>query len=219
MGGGLTPVIFDLDGTLIHSAPDLHRAANDVLAEEGIAPIPLETVISFVGSGVPKLVERMIDHVGLPMARHGEIVTRYLAAYEAAPTALTLPYPGVRAALDALQRAGHPLGICTNKPEAPTRAILTALDLAGYFSVVVGGDTLPQRKPDPAPLRAAMSGFDAEKAIYVGDSEVDAATAQTAAVPFLLYSGGYRKTPVDTLPHDAVFDAFDALPALVAGQT
>lgn len=208
-------IVFDLDGTLIDSAPDIHAAANKMLTEEGIAPLDLATITSFIGNGLPHLVKLVMETTGLDMDRHADLSARVLAHYNAASSDLTVPYPGLLSALAALAAQGHAMGVCTNKPEEPARAVLRDLDL-GPFDVVIGGDSLPQRKPDPAPLHAAFDALGSGPVVYVGDSEVDAATAHAAGVPFLLFTEGYRKTPVDQLPHWATFDHFDALPDVVA---
>lgn len=208
-------VVFDLDGTLIDSAPDIRAAANRMLAEQGIAPLDLPTIVSFIGNGLPKLVERVMARTGLDMARHEELTAVTLAHYNAAATDLTRPYPGVVDALEVLQAAGHVLALCTNKPEAPARLILRNLRLERYFNGVVGGDTLDVKKPDPAPLLHIIRRLGDGPAIYVGDSEVDAETAQRAGVRFALFSQGYRKTPVEAIPHDDLFDDFTALPGIV----
>ncbi|QYK40702.1 MAG: phosphoglycolate phosphatase [Paracoccaceae bacterium] len=209
-------VIFDLDGTLIDSAPDIHAASNRVLAEQGFPPLTLPQVRSFIGKGVPHLVERLLDASGDDPAgpRFAAMVASFTAGYEDA-VGLTRPYPGVVAALDRLAATGCALGICTNKPHAPTLAVLRHLDLLDRFGVVIGGDSLPRRKPDPAPLRAAAQALGRDRVIYVGDSEVDAETAANAAMPFLIYTEGYRQAPLAALPHDAAFADWGALPALV----
>ncbi len=214
---GPAAVIFDLDGTLIDSAPDIHRVANLVLAGEGLGAITLAEARSFVGNGLPVFVTRMLAARGTApdAARHGRMVARMLALY-AESHDLTRLYPGVRAALDALAAAGHRLGICTNKPEAPARAVLGHFGLDGVFAVVVGGDTLAARKPDPAPLHHAVGRLGGGPALFVGDSEVDAETAAAAGVPFALFAQGYRKAAIDTLPHQALFRDFAELPALAA---
>lgn len=209
----LPAIVFDLDGTLIDSVGDIHANLNRVLTERGLRPLSRARVQSFVGNGVPTLIRRTMDHLGLDPADRADLTARFLHLYENDLT-LTKPYPGVIAALEALRAAGHPLGICTNKPEAPTKAILDHLDLARFFPVVIGGDSLPQRKPDPAPLLATAKAI-GRTILFVGDSEVDCETAQAAAVPFLLYTRGYRKSPVSALPHRAKFNAFTRLPGLV----
>ncbi|MFN4154464.1 MAG: phosphoglycolate phosphatase [Paracoccaceae bacterium] len=209
-------VVFDLDGTLIDSAPDIHAAVARMLEGEGRAALDLATVTSFVGNGLPKLVERVVGRVGLDMAHHPRLTKATLDHYNAASSDLTRPYPGVVAALEVLLGEGHAMAVCTNKPEAPARAILRDLGLERFFSVVIGGDSLAVTKPDPAPLHACIAALGGGPTIYVGDSEVDAATAQAARVPFALFTEGYRKTPVAELPHDAVFADFHGLPALLA---
>ncbi len=210
-------VIFDLDGTLIDSAPDIHAAANLVLRAEGLEEQTFAQVRSFIGRGVPHLIRQLLIAAGhgADDARHARMTERFVAGYEDA-VGLTLPYPGVAMALTTLRAAGHPLGICTNKPEAATRAVLAHLNLDGPFSVTVGGDSLPVRKPDPAPLHLAVAKLGQPKAIFVGDSEVDAETAQAAGLPFLLFTEGYRKSPVEALPHAARFSHHADLPGLVA---
>jgi len=206
-------VVFDLDGTLIDSAPDIRSAANKMLAEQDIAPLDLPTIISFIGNGLPKLVERVMDRTGLDSARHDELTAVTLAHYNAATTELTHPYSGVAAALEDLVQQGHQLALCTNKPEEPARAILRDLQLETYFDAVVGGDTLPVKKPDPAPLLHLIP--EGSRGLYVGDSEVDAETARRAGVRFALFTEGYRKTSVSTIPHQDRFSDFSALPGIV----
>lgn len=208
-------IVFDLDGTLIHSAPDIHAACARMLEEEGIAPLDLATITSFVGNGLPHLVKLVIGATPLDMADHAALSQRVLDHYNAVSGELTRPYDGVLAALDALAAQGHRLGVCTNKPEAPARDILRLMGL-DRLDCVIGGDSLPQRKPDPAPLHHAFQALGEGPALYVGDSEVDVETAHRAGVPFLLFTEGYRKTPIAELPHHASFDDFAGLSALVA---
>ena len=208
-------LIFDLDGTLIDSAPDIHAAANRMLAGEGVEPLDLPTITSFIGNGLPKLVERVMAARGMDPVRHKMLTQITLDHYNADATTLTRPYPGVPQALQALEAAGHRLALCTNKPEAPARAVLADLGLAGHFPVIVGGDTLAVNKPDPAPALACVEAMGGGAAAYVGDSEVDAETAQRAGLPFYLFTEGYRKSPVAALPHKAAFADFADLPALI----
>ena len=211
-------ILFDLDGTLVDSAPDIHAGVAALLAEDGLPPLSFEAIRSFIGGGVPVLMDRVMQALGMPgdANRHAEMVARFTARYEHAPDGLTKPYPGVVAALDALAAKGLPIGLCTNKPEGPTRTLLSDLGWGARFSCLVGGDTLPLRKPDPAPLFEAITRIGGGPVLFVGDSEVDAETAQAAGVPLLLFSGGYRKTPVSDLPHLATFDHFKDLPGLIA---
>lgn len=209
-------LVFDLDGTLVDSAPDITAAVNRMLASEDQAPLDLATVTSFVGNGLPHLVARVIDHLGLDMARHDALTTRTLAEYNRSASSLTRPYPGVIDTLDLLTSQGAAMGICTNKPKEPARHVLSDLGLARFFDVIIGGDSLTTRKPDPQMLHAAFAALPDLPRLYVGDSEVDAETARNAGVPFLLFTEGYRKSPVAALPHQAAFGAFADLPGLVA---
>ncbi|MBE0453518.1 MAG: phosphoglycolate phosphatase [Roseovarius sp.] len=208
-------IVFDLDGTLVDSAPDIAAAANRVLSEMDHAPLPVPLLTSFIGHGIPRLVGRVIEHLTLDPAQHKAMTTRMLAHYTERPADLTRPYPGVVAALEALRDTGHVMGVCTNKYRGLSVQVLDALGLSAFFEVVIGGDCLPQKKPDPAPLRAAFAALDATPLLYVGDSEVDAETAHAIALPFGLHTGGYRSTPVEDLPHSFAFDHFSSLSGLV----
>ncbi|WP_349252175.1 phosphoglycolate phosphatase [Actibacterium sp. MT2.3-13A] len=209
-------VIFDLDGTLIDSAPDIHAAANRMLAEIGQEALSYDAIRGFIGNGVPVLVERIMRARGLGAEGHAALLDIFMRHYNADPATLTRLYPNVRGVLEGLADGGARLGLCTNKPEGPTREILKIFDLDRLFEVVVGGDTLPVKKPDPAPLQAAAQALGRERSVYVGDSEVDAETAARAALPFALFTEGYRKSPVAELRFDAAFADFTDLPGIVA---
>lgn len=210
-------LVFDLDGTLIDSAPQIHAAANIVFGNKGLPPFPQETVRGFIGNGVGVLVERLMAHQCLAEDEklHAELVARFINIYEEAFDLTTL-YPGVSTTLPHLASLGHRLAICTNKPEGPTRAVLRHFGLTDLFPVLIGGDTLPQRKPDPAPLLAALRALGPGPALFIGDSEVDAETARAAGVPLALFTQGYRKTAPEALGAKLIFDDFAALPRLIA---
>jgi phosphoglycolate phosphatase len=210
-------IVFDLDGTLIDSAPDLRHAANAVLAAEGLAPVTLAEVHGFIGHGTPVFVSRMMARAGLPEdpVLHRRLHDAYLAAYESAFRDTRL-YPGVEEALAALTGAGWAIGLCTNKPAAPTRAALAHFGLEGVFGAVVAGDDMAERKPHPAPLHAAFERLGGGARVYVGDSEVDAETAERAGVPFILFTRGYRRSPPRAIPHRARFADWGRLPGLAA---
>jgi phosphoglycolate phosphatase len=209
-------IVFDLDGTLVDSAPDIRAHASAILAREGAAPLTIDETRRFVGNGAAAFVARMRAARGIPDTEQARLLAAFHAGYDAAVD-LTLPYPGVLPALDALAEAGHRLGICTNKPLAPCRALLAHLGLLDRFAVTIGGDSTPVVKPDPAPLRAAFAAMGEGPMLYVGDSEIDAEAAARAEVPFLLFTEGYRRSPPDAIPHDAAFADFAALPARAAG--
>lgn len=214
----MSTIVFDLDGTLIDSAPDIRAAANTMLAGEGQEPLDLATIISFIGNGIPHLVKLVMEVRGLDMSRHEALTTVMLSQYKTGDDSLTTLYPGVREVLETLHGDGHALGLCTNKPLAPTREILDQFGLTDLFSAVIGGDSLATRKPHPDPLLATFRELGGN-GLYVGDSEVDAETAQRAEIPFALFTEGYRKTPVSLLPHKWSFSEFSALPAIVTSAT
>ncbi|MCU0827165.1 MAG: phosphoglycolate phosphatase [Tabrizicola sp.] len=210
-------LVFDLDGTLIDSARQIEDSANKVFLANGLAAFPQGVVRGFIGNGVKTLVGRLMAYQGLSpdAALQTDIVRDFIRIYEEAFDLTTL-YPSAADALMALSATGHRLAICTNKPEGPSRAILRHFGLAKLFPVVIGGDTLPQHKPDPAPLLAALGALGAGKALFVGDSEVDADTAHAAGIPLALFTGGYRKSEPDRLGAKLIFDDHAALPRLIA---
>ncbi len=207
-------IVFDLDGTLIDSAPDIHGIANALLLVEGHEPLSLAQARDFIGNGANVFVQKMRIARGIDETEQDRLLASFIDRYDDAVD-LTVTYPGVETALKALHGKGYSLGICTNKPVRPTKAVLNHLGLAHYFSTVWGGDSLPVHKPDPTPLNAAFDALPAGAELFVGDSDVDAETAQRAMVPFLLFTEGYRKSPVDDLPHTASFSQFGQLPDLV----
>jgi phosphoglycolate phosphatase len=204
-------LVLDLDGTLVDSVPDLAACANAVLAERGAAPLGEDEVRHMVGDGIAALVARALAARGLQPDASAK--RRFLDLYLAAPTARTRPYPGVPETLDELRRRGARLAICTNKPEAATRAVLAGTGLLGFFEAVLGGDSLPVRKPDPGHLLGALArlGADPGEALMIGDGENDAAAAKAAGVPVVLMRYGYSRVPVESLGADAVLDRFPAL--------
>jgi phosphoglycolate phosphatase len=209
-------VVFDLDGTLIDSAPDIHAAANLLMDRHGFARFTPAETRSFIGSGVPHFIDRCLRarDRAQDAALHAQLVEEFMADYETSVT-LTEVYPGVPEALARLASDGVPMGLCTNKPQGPARAVLRHLRLSEHFPVIVGGDSLPVRKPDPAPLRAAIEAVEGHDVIFVGDSEIDAETAQRAGVPFALYTEGYRKTGVAAIAPAGAFSDFADLPGMV----
>ena len=211
-------VVFDLDGTLIDSGPDLARLLNKVLIEHGRSAVDPAQVRGFVGDGLAKLVERGFEATGgcAPDQLQGAI-RRCIECYEAEPALLTRLYPGVPETLRRLKEEGRQLAICTNKADRVTHAVLRALGLDGFFGAVIGGDTLAVRKPDPAPLRAAIArlGIPADEAIMVGDNEHDAATARAAGIPCVLVSYGYARAPLASLAAAATIERFADLSAVL----
>jgi phosphoglycolate phosphatase len=211
-----TALIFDLDGTLVDSVPDLAAAVNAVLAEHGLEPLSEPEVAGMVGDGVIALVERALLARGGGVAL-GPAVERYVALYEANATTLTRPYPDVPEVLAELARAGVGLAVCTNKPEHATRAVLDGLGLARFFPVVLGGDSLTARKPDPAPLLAALDrlGAAAGESAMIGDHRNDVLAARAAGTRVIFARYGYGLATLRELAPDAMIGSFAELPRVL----
>ena len=209
----LDTIIFDLDGTLVDSAPDMHAAANRTLARDGRPPISLVQTRLFIGDGVPRFVERTFEASGPPLSGNplAAAVTDFLCDYEKNAAVLTRPYSGVVETLKILKVRGHRLGLCTNKPQVASENLLRDLDLAGFFECVGGGDRYPVRKPDPGHLLGVLAEMDVapDNAIMVGDNEHDAETARAAKVRFVLVPYGYARAPLAEIPADFQVDRFD----------
>ena len=175
-------IAFDLDGTLIDSVPQIADCVNTALATRGAGPLTQRTVQGFVGKGLPALVRQVARELRLPEADtdplHGEI----LALYTRVETPASALYPGVRAALAVLRDEGHSLAICTNKPHAATLKCLADTGLTLLFDRVIGGDSLPVRKPDPAPLNKALKAMGCTTALMFGDTVDDCRAAVAAGV-------------------------------------
>lgn len=191
--------IFDLDGTLVDSAPDIAAALNAVLAEDGLPAHPLSAVLTMVGHGVGKLIERGYAAHGKALDQAG-IETRYqrfLAVYD--PIATTRLYAHAKELLAALHDSGMAIALCTNKPERPARAILEGLDIAKYFQVIIGGDSGYGRKPSPRPVEAVLQALQVPpaEALFVGDSAADLCAARAAHCPVALLKDGYQNMPLN----------------------
>jgi phosphoglycolate phosphatase len=209
-------VIFDLDGTLADTAPDLAAALNHVLVGLGRTPVPAEDVRRMVGHGVRVLLrnglaatgevsEALIDR-GFPI---------FFEYYEQHIADDSRAFDGVESALDALAAQGATLAICTNKPELLARDLVAALGWQDRFAAIVGGDTLPQRKPDPAPVHETIRQAGGGRAIFIGDSISDTDAARAARIPCVALTFGYSDRPADQLGATALIDHFDQLiPAL-----
>lgn len=206
-------VIFDLDGTLVDTAPDLMRATNHVLASRGRRTISLDEVRVFVGHGARALLTRGLAATGgLPEGYDVEPDYReFVSFYSANIAGGSQMFPGLLPLLDRLKAEGYGLGVCTNKLEGLSVQLLEALDLAKYFGSVIGPDTLGVAKPDPRPFREAVARLklDAPAAIMVGDSETDILTARNAGVPVIGVPFGYTPRPVEEFGPDRMIQHFD----------
>ncbi len=208
--------LFDLDGTLVDSAPDLHATLNVILEEEGLAPVTLDAVRAFIGEGARRLLERSLEAQGEPAepARLDRLLKRYLAYYGSHIADHSQVYPGVRETLVTLQAAGAGLAVVTNKFEHLARQVLEALELSAFFPVVLGGDSLPERKPSAAPLLEACVRLAAapEATLMVGDSRTDIAAARAAKISVLCVPYGYNHgEPIEAAGADGIIPDLSAL--------
>jgi phosphoglycolate phosphatase len=197
-------VLFDLDGTLIDSAPDIAGALNDLLTEEGRHPYVLAEVRRMVGEGVHRLIEKAFGETG----RTDILADRFVELYNPRASLLTQPVEGAFAALDAFRAAGIPMAVCTNKPDESALQVLSDLDLLPYFSVVLGGTCGLPKKPDPAILLEAARrlGVKAAECLMIGDALPDVDAARAAGMPVWLVRSGYGAIPADELEADRIMD-------------
>jgi phosphoglycolate phosphatase len=215
-------VVFDLDGTLIDSAPDLCALVNEMLAEVGRPGLDLAEVRRMIGDGARALLERGLRASGgVPQTVDLDaLFAEFLRRYARMPVRPGQVHNGVVRMLEALTESGVRLGLCTNKPQEPTDRLLAALGLARLLTVAIGGDALPVRKPDAGHLLAVLArlGVEVAAAALVGDSRTDLLTARATGVPCILVSSGYTPIPARDLGADRVIDHMgelgDALAAL-----
>jgi phosphoglycolate phosphatase len=212
-------IVWDLDGTLVDSAPDLATALNTVLDMRGFAVHSLDTVRTMIGNGVPKLIERGFNAIGMRLEPEQleQLIPIFVKVYSNCATEQTRPYPQIVKTLEQLQAMNIPMGVCTNKPEALSRQILEGLGLSKYFSSVVGGDTTSTRKPDPLPLLRCLEELVTEPkaGMMIGDSTVDVDAARAAGVEVGVVPWGYRSIPVENLGADFILEDPTELPKLI----
>jgi phosphoglycolate phosphatase len=209
-------VLFDLDGTLVDTAADLAGAVNRALKTIKRPPVPIDVVKSMIGGGFPNLVMKALEHTGgpLPEAQLAPFVEKSRDDYEAHVADSSKVYPGVMEALRALSMRGTRMGVCTNKPSGPSKKLLAALGLDKHISVLVGGDSLPVKKPHPKMALETLKRLNAtiDNAVLVGDSETDLKLARAAQLPVILVEGGYTDRPVKSLGADLVIRTLAQLP-------
>jgi phosphoglycolate phosphatase len=212
-------VAFDLDGTLVDTAPDLIGVLNVMLAEHGLPPVPLEASRHLVGGGARYLLEHGFREAGASFdaSKAPLMVDHFVSLYLDRIAQESRPFPGVEAVLDEFKARGAKLVVCTNKRTGLSLALLGALKLIDRFDVIAGPDSVSVRKPDAAHLNEAirMAGGDPARALMVGDSDTDFNTARNAGVPIVLVSFGYSEIAIDTLDADALIDSFTELPEIV----
>lgn len=213
-------IAFDLDGTLVETAPDLIGTLNVMLGERGLRPVPLEAARHLVGLGARVMLEHGFREAGAAFdpADMPLMLNRFIELYRDRIADESHPFPGVVEALDDLEAQGARFVVCTNKLTDLSIELLDRLGLLPCFAAVVGPDAVSRRKPDPAHLIEALrkGGGDPARAVMVGDSINDILPARAAGVPVIAVSFGYTETPPADLGADALIDRFDQLPAVVA---
>ncbi len=213
-------IVFDLDGTLVETAPDLQAVLAAVLAEIGVPAPSLDEVRQMVGDGARTLVRRGLESAAVSFDERllDRLFDRFLEIYTARPCQSSHVYPGVHEALGRLAARGLRLAICTNKPQRPAETLALMLDLIPPIEVILGGDALAFRKPDPRHLGAILErlGAGPDDAVMVGDSRTDLLTARAAGVRCLLVSFGYTSVPARELGADGVIDRFEQLDGALA---
>lgn len=208
-------LLFDLDGTLVDSVPDLCASLNEVLRAHGYPPLSPDEVRPMIGDGVPTLVARGFAARGGTQAEAAAAMPHYIAHYEANATRATRPYPAVAETLALLRRRGYRTAICTNKLQRASEVMVRDLGLAPLFDGIAGGDRFPVRKPDPGHLLGLIDTLGGEpgRAAMIGDSENDAAAAHAAGLALVLMGYGYARTDPASLGAARVLARFDELPA------
>lgn len=205
-------IVFDIDGTLIDTAPDLTNALNHALMARGREPLPAASVRAAVGRGARVMIERALAFTAAEEDVEA-MLADFLVHYEANIAAESRPFPGAIAVLERLTAAGAKLAVCTNKREHLTRLLLQALEIEYFFGGIAGRDTFEVSKPDPGHLLGAIPLTDGEpsRAVMIGDSAVDIQAARGASVPSILVDFGYCPPPPEGPQPDAVIGHFDAL--------
>lgn len=217
----LEAVIFDLDGTLVDTAPDLTRSTNHVLESEGLAPVSDSAVRSMVGHGARMLIKRGFAHHGVSLsdAKLETLYERFVAYYSDNIATASAPFPGVIALIEQLAARGIKIGICTNKLEALSVSLIQALGISRHFGAIVGPDTIGIAKPDPAPYRETLRQLGVSgPSLMVGDSETDILTARAAGVPVIGVTFGYTPKPVHEFAPDHVIGHFDEMWPILAAR-
>ncbi|HEX2430196.1 MAG TPA: phosphoglycolate phosphatase [Aestuariivirgaceae bacterium] len=213
--------IFDLDGTLIDTAPDLTRATNHVLSSQGRRAISVAELRPFVGRGARRMIERGFAATGTPAPPDlvDSLYDAFIAYYTENIAVDSRPFPGTLELLDRLEEAGVKLGICTNKQERLSLRLMDGLGLTQRFGAIVGADTIGISKPDPAPYREAVArlGATGGGSVMIGDSETDILTARAAGVPVIAVTFGYTDRHVAEFNPDHAVDHMDHVWPAIAG--
>jgi len=212
-------VVFDLDGTMIHTAPDLIRATNHVMAGSGLPPAPAEIITPAVSGGARAMITAALHHAGHPpdSIEMDPLLDMFSQFYIANIAEESHPFPGLIDSLDYFAAARVFLGVCTNKRQANADLLLQTLKLDGYFAVVLGADALAVRKPHPDHVLTTIArlGGDPARAVMVGDSAPDIEAARAAGIPAIAVTHGYSEEPIESLAPDRIVASLSELPEVV----
>jgi phosphoglycolate phosphatase len=210
-------LVFDLDGTLVDTAPDLRRAADVALAAFGLPPTDAAAFASYIGDGARTMLARAAAAANTAEIDIDALFARFLEHYRAGIAVESRLYPAVASTLSALAGLGATLAVCTNKRTDLSIILLEALSMRGRFAAIVGADAVPQRKPHPAHYLAAVraAGGRPDRSLMVGDSAADVAAAKAAGAPVIAVAFGYSSVPVTELGADAVISRYEELPDIV----
>ncbi len=212
-------IVFDLDGTLIDTAPDLIDTFNVVFARDGLPPVPYETARNLIGGGAKGMIARGLAAEGrdVTAAKFEQMFADFIAHYSVYIADRSRPFPGLIEALDELSGCGYRFAVCTNKLERLSVLLLQTLALAGRFEAICGQDTFGIQKPDPEILRrtVAAAGGRLSDAIMIGDSNTDIRTARAAGIPIVAVEFGYSERPVAEFGPDRIISQFAQLPAAI----
>lgn len=208
-------LVFDLDGTLVDTAPDLVGATNHVLADIGLSPLEEVYLRPWISFGARRMIVEALKSSNrlLSESEIDRLFDLFIRYYEVNIARKSRPYPGLLLSLEALRAGGARLAVCTNKRESLSRALLEALQIHKHFSAIAGRDTFHVHKPHPDHLKGVirLAGGTEQQAIMIGDSDVDIATAKAAGIPVIAVSFGYNQVPVATLEPNSVIDHYDHL--------
>jgi phosphoglycolate phosphatase len=212
-------IVFDLDGTLVDTAPDLVDTLNVIFAREGLPPVAYESARTLIGGGAKSMIQRGLHLEGRAVtpATIERMFADFIAHYTAHIADRSQPFPGLERALDALAARDCTFAVCTNKLEGLSRLLLEALKLTNRFAAICGQDTFRMQKPDPEILRRTITaaGGTFDRAVMIGDSLTDVRTARAAGIPIVAVTFGYTDRPVAEFAPDKIIGHFDELPAAV----
>jgi len=216
----ITGCVFDLDGTLADTAPDIAIALNNSLNDAGLRQVPLESVKEMIGNGIPVLVRRALFHIEAPEDLAADVVTSMFAYSRKYYCEKSSLMHGVKDCLEGLKKRGIPMSICTNKDETVAQMVVSALDLNSYFYAIVGSRPNLVKKPDPSMLQIAAEAINSpmETTMMIGDSEVDAATGIAASSISVIVRGGYCHKPYEELNVTHLLDSMEELLDIIDNQ-